>query len=109
MTLRMIRIAVAAAAALALSACDMGHHAKFKPGDHVIRKLTGERALVYAHFRPFADDIYWLKMPGRVDEALVSPKNANWHFDGRIMKAIWSWRPIRSNHAIERTSGRHGK
>jgi hypothetical protein len=86
MTLRMIPIAFAAAAALALSACDMGRRAKFKPGDRVIRKLTSERAVVYAHFRPFADDIYWLKMPGRVAFGAAGPwfasKKGDWHLDG---------------------------
>src|SRR6478672_4704458 len=86
MTLRMIPIAVAAAAALALNACDMGHHAKLKPGDHVVRKLTSEKAVVYAHFRPFADDIYWLKLPGRVGWEAAGPsfssKKGDWHLDG---------------------------
>jgi hypothetical protein len=86
MTLRTISIAVAAAAALALSACDMGHRAKFKPGDHVIRKLTSERGVVCAHFRPFVDDIYWLKLPGRVDINAVghwfASKEGDYHIDG---------------------------
>ena len=86
MTLRTNSIAVAAAAALALSACDMGHRAKFKPGDHVIRKLTGEKAVVAGRLRPFAHDIYWLKLPGRVDiEAAggwFASKNGDYHIDG---------------------------
>jgi hypothetical protein len=60
----------------------MGHRAKFKPGDHVIRKLASERAVVYAHFRPFADDIYWLKLPGWVDDPWFASKKGNWHIDG---------------------------
>jgi hypothetical protein len=83
MTLRMIPIAVAAAVALSLSACDMGHRAKFKPGDRVMRKLTSERAIVYAHFRPFADDIYWLKLPRYVrGEPWFGSQKGNWHLDG---------------------------
>src|SRR2546423_297904 len=91
MTLRILSMAVAAAAALALGACDMGHRAKFKPGDHVIRKLTGERAVVFARLRPFTDDIYWLKMPGGTKDGdpmlgvLAEPgehTNHNWHFEG---------------------------
>jgi hypothetical protein len=82
----MILIAVAPAAALALSGCDMGHRVKFKPGDYVIRKLTSERAVVFAHFRPFADDIYWLKLPGRVAVGAAGPwfasKKGDYHIDG---------------------------
>jgi hypothetical protein len=78
----MIPIAVVTAAAFAFSGCDMGHRAKFKPGDHVIRKLTSERAVVYAHLRLFADDIYWLKLPGWVDDPWFASKKGNWHIDG---------------------------
>ena len=64
----------------------MGHRAKFKPGDHVIRKLTSERAVVFAHFRPFADDIYWLRLPGRVDINAAGgwfvSRKGDFHIDG---------------------------
>jgi hypothetical protein len=88
----MISMAIAAAVALAVSACG-GHRATFKPGDHVIRKLTGERAIVAVRMRPFADDIYWLKMHGGPEDndvllgALAAPgehTKYNWHFEGRF-------------------------
>jgi hypothetical protein len=81
-------MAVAAAVALVLSACG-GHRAKFKPGDHVIRKLTGQRAIVAGRTRFLTDDIYWLKMPGGLTEddypqRLAGPGERtlqNWHLD----------------------------
>jgi len=88
MTLRLIPIAVATVVALALSACG-GHRPKFKPGDHVIRKLTGERAIVAGRTRFLIDDMYWLKMPGGLtaDEypqrlaGLGERTLQNWHLD----------------------------
>jgi hypothetical protein len=78
---RNIFAAIVSATALVLIACG-GHRAKFELRDHVIRKLTGEKAIVAARMRPFAHDIYWLRMPGGLSDHEFSPRGANWHLDG---------------------------
>ncbi|MFZ1218414.1 MAG: hypothetical protein WAO00_03935 [Chthoniobacterales bacterium] len=72
----------------ALSGCD-SHTAKFKAGDHVIRKLTGRQAVVWWRARPFAEDVYFLKVRDEAGEitdtayyAKITGKPRNWHLDG---------------------------
>ena len=89
MTHRTSFAAVIGAACLVLNACHQ-QRARFEPGDPVTRKLTGERGVVALRMRFFADNKYWLKMPGGERDGngvLAAPgertvRNRDWHFDG---------------------------